>query len=144
MALPNRALQANGGLAQPTLGEIGVSCLSAMVETKKFRTVYWVTEQLDAEGRSLVAGVFTSVHDLMDHGFAGIEGSEKVAGFRLNLCELDTLGVLGKWSSPDYEGLENDLKEYVATSEVAHHEAVAFIKLLKDVPLPFRQKAESQ
>lgn len=118
--------------------------MSAMVETKKFRKVYWVTEQLDAEGRSLVAGVFTSVHDLMTHGFAGIEGCDKVAGFRLNLCELDTLGVLGRWSSPDYAGLEEDLKQYVASAEVAHHEAEEFVKLLREVPFPFGRKTEPQ
>lgn len=108
-----------------------------MLETKKFRKVYWVTEQIHSDGCSQVAGVFTSVHDLMTHGFAGIEGCDKVAGFRLNLCELDTLGTLGSWSSPDYAGLEEDLKQYVASSEVAHHEAEEFVKLLKESPLPF-------
>ena len=111
-----------------------------MLETKKFRKVYWVTEQIHSDGCSQVAGVFTSVHDLMTHGFAGIEGCDKVAGFRLNLCELDTLGTLGRWSSPDYAGLEEDLKQYVASSEVAHHEAEEFVKLLKDSPLPFGRK----
>jgi hypothetical protein len=111
-----------------------------MVETKKFRKVYWVTEQVDADGRSAVAGVFTSVNDLMDHGLTGLEGCDKVAGFRITLAELDQVGPLGTWTSPDYTGFEEALQEYIATSEVALHEAEAIIKTLKEVPLPWVQE----
>lgn len=111
-----------------------------MVETKKFRRVYWVTEQVDSEGFSTVAGVFTSVNDLMDHGLKGLEGCDKVAGFRITLVELDQVGPLGTWASPDYKGFEEELQKYIATSEVAPHEAEAIIKTLKEVPLPWTQK----
>ena len=50
----------------------------------RFRRIYWVTEKLFEDGHSEVAGVYTSIPDLIDVGL-------KSAGedFRLNLCELD-------------------------------------------------------
>lgn len=107
-----------------------------MMETKRFRKVYWVTEQLDAEGQSSVAGVFTSVHDLVDNGLKGMEDCAKNAGFRLTLVELDKVGPLGTWSSPDYEGLSDDLEIYVRTGEVAVYEKDDLLAKLKETPVP--------
>jgi hypothetical protein len=107
-----------------------------MMETKRFRKVYWVTEQLDAEGKSSVAGVFTSVHDLVENGLTGVEGSAKNAGFRLTLVELDKVGPLGTWESPDYTGLSDDLEIYVRTGEVAVYEKDDLVAQLKETPVP--------
>ncbi len=109
-----------------------------MMETKRFRKVYWVTEQLDSEGISSVAGVFTSVHDLVESGLKGMEGCSKDAGFRLTLVELDKVGPLGTWSSPDYAGLSDDLEHYVGTGEVAVYEKDDLIANLQQKPVPNR------
>lgn len=107
-----------------------------MMETKRFRKVYWVTEQLDAEGKSSVAGVFTSVHDLVESGLKGMDGCTKDAGFRLTLVELDKVGPLGVWESPEYAGLSDDLEIYVRTGEVAVYEKDDLLSKLKETPLP--------
>ena len=85
----------------------------------KFRKIYWVTEQVGSDGSSRVAGVYTSIQDLMSRGVQWMDGIEKRAGFRLTLVQLDSDRVpLGAWVTPDFSGLEQDLQEYVATDEL--------------------------
>lgn len=98
----------------------------------KFRRIYWVTEQLDEDGRSEIAGVYTSIPDLLDGGLRwddGIEG--KTAGFRLTLVKLDSSKKpLGTWQSPGFEGLGEDLKEYIATGEFGEMDCIQLVEEL--------------
>lgn len=85
----------------------------------KFRKIYWVTEQLDEAGNGRVSGVYTSVADLIGRGMAMKEGVPGAKGFRLSLVQLDsTRPPLGVWSSPDFDGIEHGLQEYVGTGEL--------------------------
>ena len=84
----------------------------------KFRRIYWVTEQVDENGRSQIAGVFTSIPDLLEKGLHWNEEIPGRAGFRISLVKLDSAKKpLGVWSSPSFDGLDAALKEYVGTGE---------------------------
>jgi len=83
-----------------------------------FRRIYWVTEQLSAEGVSDVTGVYTSIPDLMENRVRWLESNPKRDGFRITLVKLDSSAApLGVWSGPSYLGIEEDLAPYVATKE---------------------------
>ena len=85
----------------------------------KFRKIYWVTEQVGSDGSSKVAGVYTSIQDLMGRGVQWMDGIDKRGGFRLTLVQLDSDRVpLGTWVTPDFSGMEQDLQEYVASDEL--------------------------
>lgn len=84
----------------------------------KFRKLYWVTEQLDANGGSEVIGVYTSIFDLRSKGLRWDADTEKKAGFRINLVKLDsTYKPFGTWSSPGFEGLTEGLQHFIDTGE---------------------------
>jgi hypothetical protein len=101
--------------------------------TMMFRRLYWVTEQLDEQGRSEVTGVYTSIPDLVRHGIRWSRDCEKHAGFRLTLVKLDhTLGPLGCWSSPKYEGLEDDLQTFIETDEFTVEQCKSLMTHLED------------
>ena len=81
-----------------------------------FRKLYWVTEQTDPEGIFRATGIYTSVHDLIDHGLRWLAPAGK--GFRISLAKLDCkTDVLGSWHSPDFKGLEEQMQEFVKTGE---------------------------
>ena len=85
----------------------------------KFRKIYWVTEQLGTDGKSQVAGVYTSIQDLSSRGVQWMEAIEKRSGFRLSLVQLDSnRPPLGSWVTPDFSGIEQDLQEYVVSEEL--------------------------
>lgn len=85
----------------------------------KFRKIYWVTEQLAEDGTSQVAGVYTSVADLVSRGTSYRDGVPGNAGFRLTLVQLDsTRAPLGSWTSPEFAGLEEAWEEYIASNEL--------------------------
>ncbi|MBX3113508.1 MAG: hypothetical protein KF836_02990 [Fimbriimonadaceae bacterium] len=84
----------------------------------KFRKLYWVTEQIDKDGSSSVMGVYTSIFDIRAKGIKWLEGQPKTEGFRVSLVKLDSAAEpLGSWASPGFEGMENDLHQFVATGE---------------------------
>lgn len=84
----------------------------------KFRKLYWVTEQIGESGDSRVIGVYTSIHDIRTKGLKWNEECAHKAGFRVTLIKLDSSGMpLGSWQSPDFNGLEDDLQQFVATGE---------------------------
>ena len=85
----------------------------------KFRRIYFVTEQLGADGTSMVGGVYTSIHDLISRGVQWMDGIEKRQGFRLSLIQLDSdKPPLGTWHSPSFSGIESDLQEFVKSEEL--------------------------
>jgi predicted transcriptional regulator len=103
----------------------------------KFRKLYWVTEQLDENNGSQVAGVFTSIQDLVEKGLLFIDDIDKRHGFRLTLVKLDSRKKpLGSWVSPDYPGIEDDLAEYVKTQEFGVNEIEELVEALKAFQVP--------
>ena len=102
----------------------------------KFRRLYWVTEQVDEQGMSEIAGVFTSIPDLVEEGIHWYDDIEKRNGFRLTLVKLDSKQrPLGVWASPDYGNLSEDLKEYVNTQEFSVSEVESLLDALRKFPV---------
>jgi hypothetical protein len=88
-----------------------------------FRKLYWVTEQLDSDGRAAITGVFTSAPDLIGKGLVWCDCTDKRASFRLTLIALDRAGKpLGTWTGPDFAGMDDDLKAFVDTGEFSVEE----------------------
>jgi hypothetical protein len=80
-----------------------------------FRKLYWVTEAVDSQGHSHVAGVFTSIPELLRRGLTNIGSGAKL---RLTLAKLDgDTGPFGTWSEPEFSGLGEKLQEFVETDE---------------------------
>jgi hypothetical protein len=89
----------------------------------RFRRIYWVTEQFDADGKSEVTGVFTSIPDLIDTGLGVRSVCAKQAGFRVSLCELDSGSKpILSMSSPDFAGFEDQVRPVMQTGEISHEE----------------------
>jgi hypothetical protein len=79
-----------------------------------FRKLYWVTEQIQSDGKSQVTGVFTSIPNLVKEGFA----CNELTTLRLSLTKLDSeTGPLGTWTGPDFDGLTERLGDFVRTDE---------------------------
>jgi len=103
----------------------------------QFRKIYWVTEQLDAQGKSEIGGVYTSIQDLLAEGLRWNEDSPATQGFRVSLVKLDsTKKPLGTWSSPNFDGLEEDLATYVKTKEFDVLDCEAMVRELKTFANP--------
>ncbi len=98
----------------------------------QFRRIYWVTEQLDAQGRTEIGGVYTSIQDLLADGLRWNEDSTATDGFRITLVKLDSSKKpLGSWSAPDFDGLEEDLQAYIKTKEFDILDCEAMVRELK-------------
>lgn len=91
-----------------------------------FRRLYWVTELVKADGRSEVAGVYTSIPDLIRHGLPSAEGN-----LRLTLTKLDsTHAPFGSWVGPEFEGLEEACQQFVRTEEFSVDEVKGLLRAL--------------
>ena len=92
-----------------------------------FRKLYWVVEQVHADGTSNVRGVYTSIPDLVDCGLAGLTGA-----VRLTLTKLDSnQPPIGLWASPAFEGIHDELHPYVQADDFSddhRHYLVAALK----------------
>lgn len=100
----------------------------------KFRKLYWVTEQLDSDGRSEIAGVYTSIPDLVERGAHWCAEIDKTAHFRLSLVKLDSNSrPLGSWTSPAFEGIEDDLATYVETQEMTTTEIEGLVESIRSI-----------
>lgn len=89
----------------------------------RFRRIYWVTEQFDEDGRSQVTGVFTSVHDLIQHGIGIRDICDKRAGFRVSLVELDSPKMpLCVFASPEFGNVPEALRQFVESGELSADE----------------------
>jgi len=100
-----------------------------------FRKLYWVTEQVDSFGVSHIAGVFTSIPDLLKTGLAGQQDGTKL---RLTLTKLDSdSSPFGTWCEPDFSGLRERLNDFVATDEFTEEHCVMLVdKLLRRSAVP--------
>lgn len=100
----------------------------------KFRKLYWVTEQIDEQGRSEVIGVFTSIPDLVEIGLRWDGEPSKRVGYRLSLVKLDSKKKpLGAWQSPDFGSLADDLEEYIDTKEFSRPDCERLISELSEL-----------
>ena len=91
-----------------------------------FRKLYWVTEHLQENGTSKVAGIFTSIPDLMRIGLA------TETPIRLTLAKLDSPSApFGTWIGPEYDGLEAKLEEFIQTDEFSREHCQALMKALR-------------
>lgn len=95
-----------------------------------FRRLYWIAEQVDEAGKSRVTGVYTSIQDLVNHGLHWCEGEES-CNLRLTIVKPDTFNKpLGSWTSPTFEGLAEDIKQFVSTQEYTDEETAMLQKAL--------------
>lgn len=91
-----------------------------------FRRIYWVVEKLNGD-QAEVVGVFTSISDLVDTYLAESHGP-----CRFTLVKLDAAnGVLGRWQSPNFDGMREALNEYIQTGEFAIDECDRLAEALK-------------
>lgn len=98
----------------------------------KFRKLYWVTEQVGKDGTSEIAGVYTSIPDLVDRGLQWMEGIDRRDGFRLTLVSLDSKKKpLGTWTLPEFGSIDQDLAAYVSTQEFSMTEVETLLESLK-------------
>lgn len=98
----------------------------------KFRNLHWATEQVSATGSTLT-GVFTSIPDLVHHGLRWIEAVPHRQGFRVSLVQLDSPNLpLGSWMSPDFEGMTEQLRDYVASDGFNPQETEELVGLLRE------------
>lgn len=92
-----------------------------------FRRLYWITERLDEDGASEATGVYTSVYDLISRGLPRHTG-----GLRLTIVKVDSEGdPLGRYTSPGFDGLAEDLLAYVATEEVTEDQRQTLLGALR-------------
>lgn len=93
-----------------------------------FRRLYWVTE-VSENGCSRVAGVYTSIPDLIEKGLS------HGPGLRISLVKLDSCdGPLGRWEAPSFGNMREDLQAYVATGEFALDEIQALAAAVHEHP----------
>jgi hypothetical protein len=98
----------------------------------RFRRIYWVTEQLDESGAGDVTGVFTSIPDLLDSGIGIRDCSNKKAGFRLTLVELDAnKAPLLVLSAATFLEAKSMLAPFVESGEITEEESVRLAEALR-------------
>lgn len=84
-----------------------------------FRRLYWVTEILNEDGKSRVAGVYTSIPDLIRRGIPKSDASS----LRVTLTKLDSdKAPFGSWCGPDFAGLEEACQQFIRTDEFGEDE----------------------
>ncbi|MGV3618590.1 MAG: hypothetical protein ACO1SV_24980 [Fimbriimonas sp.] len=93
-----------------------------------FRRLYWVTEFVQTDGRSRIAGVYTSIPDLIRRGLSRPdEGS-----LRITLTKLDSdKEPFGTWSAPEFEGLEGTCEQFIRTEEFSVDEIKSLVNALR-------------
>jgi len=97
----------------------------------RFRRIYWVTEQFSKDGTSEVAGVFTSVHDLVETGIAPYKAGDYKHGFRITLCELDcACPPLHSFKAPAFADVEQELRPLVEHGEISREEIAQLCEAL--------------
>lgn len=90
-----------------------------------FRRLYWVAEQVAPDGKSSVTGIYTSIQDLIHKGLHWCDESGENL-FRLTLLKPDSFNCpLGVWVSPKFEGLHDELRQFVESNEYSDEECVA-------------------
>lgn len=97
-----------------------------------FRRLYWIAEQVGNDGRSRTTGVYTSIQDLVHHGLGWCEDIDG-CNLRLTLVKPDVFNKpLGTWMSPAFDGLESDIRGFVASQEYSEEEVNLLITSLRN------------
>jgi len=97
-----------------------------------FRRLYWVTEEVEAGKGNGVLGVYTSIPDLVHQGIQSRNGS--AGKLRISLVKLDSdRGPLGVWEGPNFEGIADELQQYVKTDEFSADQCQLLVDELKKV-----------
>ena len=92
-----------------------------------FRRLYWITERAADGGAFEATGVYTSIYDLLHRGLPRHDG-----GIRLTIVKLDSdADPLGRYASPLFEGLAEDLLTYVGTEEITEDQRQTLLGALK-------------
>lgn len=92
-----------------------------------FRRLYWVSESVQADGKSRVLGVYTSIPDLVRYGMRTPAAGE----LRLTLTQLDSeRETLGTWTNFNFESLEEAMQPYVRTEEFTPDQVKSLIDAL--------------
>ena len=92
-----------------------------------FRRLYWITERLLDGGAYEATGVYTSIYDLLNRGLPRHEG-----GLRLTIVKLDSdSDPLGRYASPAFGGLAEDLLTYVKTEEITEDQRQTLVRALE-------------
>jgi hypothetical protein len=93
-----------------------------------FRKLYWVIEFVREDGRSEVAGVYTSIPDLIRRGLRH-EGS---GSLRITLAKLDSeKAPFGSWTGPEFAGLEEACQQFIRTEEFGADEVKSLVAALR-------------
>lgn len=92
-----------------------------------FRRVYWVVEQLGDRG-SEVAGVYTSIPDLLENGLRSVSG----ATIRVSAFELDKArGALCTWRTDSKHEAAEAFELLVEAGDFTHEEIARLCDALK-------------
>jgi hypothetical protein len=87
-----------------------------------FRRLYWIAEQLNADGTSRITGIYTSIQDLCHHGLCWSENCNSKV-IRLTLMKPDVFDQpLGCWISPTFGDIATDMRVYVESNEYTEEE----------------------
>ena len=90
-----------------------------------FRRLYWVAEQLDGKGGSIVTGVYTSIQDLVNTGLHWCDDTSGDRALRLTLVKPDSFNCpLAKLESADFASIEERLQPFVGTNEYTAEEVM--------------------
>jgi hypothetical protein len=93
-----------------------------------FRKLYWVTEAIQTSGQSQVLGVYTSIPDLIRHGLPQVRDGK----LRLTLTKLDSSSApMGVWTEPNFEGIEDQLDQFVKTDEFSKDHCSSLCQALR-------------
>lgn len=99
----------------------------------RFRSLYWVLEQVERDGRSHLAGVFTSIPDLISIGLK-CESREATHQIRLSLVKLDAKGgPLRSWCECQFGNIADDLLEYVRSRDFSLEEVALLVERLREI-----------
>lgn len=92
-----------------------------------FRRLYWVAEQVEADGRSTMTGVYTSIADLVHKGL--LWRSTGPASLRLTLIKPDTFdSPLGRWDGTSFDTIEADMAPFEESGEMSVEEVKMLVE----------------
>ncbi|MEQ1822488.1 MAG: hypothetical protein ABL949_08260 [Fimbriimonadaceae bacterium] len=87
-----------------------------------FRRLYWIAEQLNADGSSRVTGIYTSIQDLCHNGLQWSSNCNTKI-IRLTLMKPDVFDQpLGSWVSPGFGEIATDIQAFVESNEYTEEE----------------------
>jgi hypothetical protein len=103
-----------------------------------FRRIYWVIERVEKDGSSRVAGIYTSIPDLVDHGFRNRDPLRDGQSIRLSQVQLNRSDEpLGQWTQHTWGDIAQELEPFVESGEYSPEECL----FLQDSLVEFSSKS---